>query len=80
MSAEKYFYLNQGGSYSIDGKNDKDDFESLKSSMQVKWFAPCLYSTQIVANNVLFHLNSCIKTMSNSLGSRIYGRWTTNHL
>ena len=49
MSAEKYFYLNQGGSYSIDGKNDKDDFESLKSSMQVKWFAPCLYSTQIVA-------------------------------
>ena len=35
MSAEKYFYLNQGGSYSIDGKNDKDDFENLQSSMQV---------------------------------------------
>ena len=36
MSAEKYFYLNQGGSYSIDGKNDKDDFENLQSSMQVR--------------------------------------------
>ena len=35
MSAEKYFYLNQGGSYSIDGKNDSEDFESLQSSMQV---------------------------------------------
>jgi myosin heavy subunit len=35
MSAEKYFYLNQGGSYSIDGKNDQEDFLSLQSSMQV---------------------------------------------
>ena len=55
MSAEKYFYLNQGGSYSIDGKNDKDDFESLKSSMQVRWFAPCLYSTQIVATITIMY-------------------------
>ena len=37
MSAEKYFYLNQGGSYSIDGKNDSEDFESLQSSMQVRY-------------------------------------------
>ena len=37
MSAEKYFYLNQGGSYSIDGKNDQEDFETFQSAMQVLW-------------------------------------------
>ena len=35
MSAEKYFYLNQGGSCSIDGKVDKEDYQSLLSAMQV---------------------------------------------
>ena len=35
MSAEKYFYLNQGGSCIIDGKSDKDDFQNLLSAMQV---------------------------------------------
>ena len=35
MSAEKYFYLNQGGSCIIDGKIDKDDFQNLMSAMQV---------------------------------------------
>ena len=38
MSAEKYFYLNQGGSCVIDGKIDKDDFQSLMSAMQVRIF------------------------------------------
>ena len=37
MSAEKYFYLNQGGSCIIDGKSDKDDFQNLLSAMQVFW-------------------------------------------
>ncbi len=36
MSAEKYFYLNQGGSCTIDGKLDREDFQSLLSAMQVK--------------------------------------------
>ena len=35
MSAEKYFYLNQGGSCTIDGKLDREDFQSLLSAMQV---------------------------------------------
>ncbi|KAF4520564.1 hypothetical protein B566_EDAN011117 [Ephemera danica] len=38
LTAEKYFYLNQGGSCDIDGKNDKDDFQSLLSAMQVLGF------------------------------------------
>ena len=36
MSPEKYFYLNQGGSCSIDGKSDKEDFDVLLSAMQVR--------------------------------------------
>jgi myosin XV len=35
LTAEKYFYLNQGGSSEIDGKNDSEDFQSLLSAMQV---------------------------------------------
>ncbi|XP_065335143.1 unconventional myosin-XV isoform X4 [Cloeon dipterum] len=35
LTAEKYFYLNQGGSCEIDGKNDLEDFQSLLSAMQV---------------------------------------------
>ena len=42
MSAEKYFYLNQGGSCIIDGKSDKDDYQNLLSAMQV-----------FVSNNVI---------------------------
>ena len=39
MSPEKYFYLNQGGTLEVDGKNDSGDFESLDSSMQVLGFS-----------------------------------------
>ncbi|XP_040563865.1 unconventional myosin-XV [Lepeophtheirus salmonis] len=38
MTVEKYFYLNQGQSYTIDGKNDRMDFENLISSFQVLGF------------------------------------------
>jgi myosin-15 len=38
MSAEKYFYLNQGGSCTIDGKLDREDFQSLLSAMQVRFY------------------------------------------
>merc|ERR1711971_1478971 len=38
MSAEKYFYLNQGGCCTIDGKVDKDDYQRLLAAMQVLGF------------------------------------------
>ncbi|QQP35413.1 Uncharacterized protein FKW44_023631, partial [Caligus rogercresseyi] len=39
MTPDKYFYLNQGQSSAIDGKNDKVDFENLISSFQVLGFS-----------------------------------------
>lgn len=36
MTAEKYFYLNQGGGHMVDGKSDRADFEGLMSAMQVR--------------------------------------------
>ncbi|QQP53119.1 Myosin 15 [Caligus rogercresseyi] len=39
MTADKYFYLNQGRNYDIDGKNDKADFGNLISSLQVLGFS-----------------------------------------
>ncbi|XP_037094410.1 unconventional myosin-XV-like isoform X2 [Pollicipes pollicipes] len=39
LSAEQYFYLNQGGSVEIDGKYDKEDFQALLSAMQVLGFS-----------------------------------------
>lgn len=38
LSADKYFYLNQGGNCEIDGKYDGEDFQSLMSAMQVLGF------------------------------------------
>jgi len=38
MTAEKYFYLNQGGSCVIDGKMDGEDYQNLVSAMQVLGF------------------------------------------
>ncbi|XP_074649564.1 unconventional myosin-XV-like [Tubulanus polymorphus] len=34
-AAENYFYLNQGGSCSIETKNDEDDYRALQSAMQI---------------------------------------------
>ena len=38
QTADKYFYLNQGGSTEIDGKNDEQDFRFLLAAMQVLGF------------------------------------------
>lgn len=38
QTAEKYFYLNQGGSCEIEGKNDGEDFRFLLAAMQVLGF------------------------------------------
>lgn len=35
LTADKYFYLNQGGEVGIDGKDDAEDWSSLCSAMQV---------------------------------------------
>ena len=62
MSAEKYFYLNQGGSCNIDGKVDKDDFQNLLSAMQVLGFTSeeqdvifKIISSILHLGNVYFH-------------------------
>ena len=57
MSAEKYFYLNQGGSYSIDGKNDQEDFETFQSAMQVLWVITSLRlkSATMITRLLLIH-------------------------
>ena len=62
MTAEKYFYLNQGGSCSIDGKVDKDDFQNLLSAMQVLGFTSeeqdvifKIISSILHLGNVYFH-------------------------
>ena len=58
MSAEKYFYLNQGGSCIIDGKVDKEDFHSLLSAMQVLGFTS-------EEQDVIFKIISSILHMGN---------------
>ena len=62
MSADKYFYLNQGGIINVDGKNDKEDFESLQSALQVLSFSTeeCETIYKILAailhlGNIYFH-------------------------
>ncbi|XP_014277405.1 unconventional myosin-XV isoform X2 [Halyomorpha halys] len=62
LSADKYFYLNQGESCEIDGRNDSDGFQSLMSAMQVLDFTSEEQDTifRILASvlhlgNVYFH-------------------------
>ncbi|XP_074098878.1 unconventional myosin 10A [Cotesia typhae] len=62
LTPDKYFYLNQGGSCQIDGKNDTQDFKALLSAMQVLGFTSEEQDTifRILASvlhlgNVYFH-------------------------
>ncbi|XP_014248612.2 unconventional myosin-XV isoform X2 [Cimex lectularius] len=62
LSADKYFYLNQGESCEIDGKYDSDDFQSLMSAMQVLGFTSDeqdtifrILSSVLHLGNVYFH-------------------------
>jgi len=57
LTAEKYFYLNQGGSCEIDGKNDQDDFQSLLSAMQVKLFKKCIIKLPLKHQKLFFKLH-----------------------
>lgn len=62
LTPDKYFYLNQGGSCGIEGKNDTQDFKALLSAMQVLGFTSDEQDTifRILASvlhmgNVYFH-------------------------
>lgn len=57
LSADKYFYLNQGGNCEIDGKYDGEDFQSLMSAMQVLGFTSEEQDTifRILASGTLFN-------------------------
>lgn len=62
MTADKYFYLNQGGTVAVEGKNDKEDFETLQSALQVLSFSTeeCETIYKILAailhlGNIYFH-------------------------
>ncbi len=59
LSADKYFYLNQGSTpnseNAIPGKNDKDDFQALISAMQILGFSSpeidCVF--RVLASGIL---------------------------
>jgi myosin-15 len=61
LSADKYFYLNQGSTpnsenpHAIPGKNDKDDFQALISAMQILGFSSpeidCVF--RVLASGIL---------------------------
>ncbi|XP_016845570.1 unconventional myosin-XV isoform X2 [Nasonia vitripennis] len=62
LTPDKYFYLNQGGSCDIDGKNDTQDFKALLSAMQVLGFTSeeqdtifKILSSVLHLGNVYFH-------------------------
>ncbi|XP_075232051.1 unconventional myosin 10A isoform X3 [Lycorma delicatula] len=84
LSADKYFYLNQGGSCEIDGKYDSEDFQSLLSAMQVLGFTSEEQDTifRILASvlhlgNVYFHRKQLKHGQEGvEIGSDAEIRWT----
>ncbi|XP_065213017.1 unconventional myosin-XV isoform X2 [Planococcus citri] len=84
LSADKYFYLNQGGSCDIDGKYDGEDFQSLLSAMQVLGFTSEEQDTifRILASvlhlgNVYFHRKQLKHGQEGvEIGSDAEIRWT----
>ncbi|XP_050539166.1 unconventional myosin-XV isoform X10 [Daktulosphaira vitifoliae] len=84
LSADKYFYLNQGGNCEIDGKYDAEDFQSLMSAMQVLGFTSEEQDTifRILASvlhlgNVYFHRKQLKHGQEGvEIGSDAEIRWT----
>ncbi|XP_069684997.1 unconventional myosin-XV isoform X6 [Periplaneta americana] len=84
LSADKYFYLNQGGNCEIDGKFDGEDFQSLLSAMQVLGFTSDEQDTifRILASvlhlgNVYFHRKQLKHGQEGvEIGSDAEIRWT----
>lgn len=88
MAPEKYFYLNQGGNCNIDGKNDKEDFDSLASAMQVLGFTSEETDTifKILASilhlgNIYFHRKQLKNGQEGvEIGSDVEIKWTAHLL
>ncbi|PNF27702.1 hypothetical protein B7P43_G13754 [Cryptotermes secundus] len=88
LSADKYFYLNQGGNCEIDGKFDGEDFQSLLSAMQVLGFTSEEQDTifRILASvlhlgNVYFHRKQLKHGQEGvEIGSDAEIRWTAHLL
>ncbi|XP_046399408.1 unconventional myosin-XV isoform X2 [Ischnura elegans] len=84
LTAEKYFYLNQGGNCEIDGKYDNEDFQALLSAMQVLGFTSEEQDTifRILASvlhlgNVYFHRKQLKHGQEGvEIGSDAEIRWT----
>ncbi|KAM9454739.1 unconventional myosin-XV [Clarias gariepinus] len=62
QEAETYYYLNQGGDCSIEGKDDGEDFRRLQSAMDILHFSPedqssvfRVLSSILHLGNVFFH-------------------------
>lgn len=88
MSADKYFYLNQGGPISIDGKNDIADFESLQSALAVLSFSTeeCETIYKILASilhlgNIYFHRKQLKHGFEGvEIGSEVEIKWAAHLL
>ncbi|KAK6643275.1 hypothetical protein RUM43_004780 [Polyplax serrata] len=88
LTPEKYFYLNQGGNCEIDGKVDRDDFQSLLSAMQVLGFTNDEQDTifRILASvlhlgNVYFHRKQLRHGQEGvEIGSDAEIKWTAHLL
>ena len=88
MSADKYFYLNQGGLISIDGKNDSEDFETLQSALQVLSFSTeeCDTIYKILASilhlgNIYFHRKQLKHGFEGvEIGSEVEIKWAAHLL
>merc|ERR1712218_548496 len=88
ISADKYFYLNQGGQIKIDGKNDQDDFETMQSALQVLSFSTeeCETIYKILASilhlgNVYFHRKQLKHGYEGvEIGSEVEIKWAAHLL
>lgn len=88
QTADKYFYLNQGGSNEIDGKNDGEDFRFLLAAMQVLGFANeeqdaifRILASVLHFGNIYFHRRQFRHGQEGvDIGSDAEVRWTSHLL
>ena len=88
LNADKYFYLNQGSSPEIEGKNDGEDFRFLLAAMQVLGFTNEEQDTifRILASvlhlgNIFFHRKQLIHGQEGvEVGSDAEIRWVAHLL
>ncbi|XP_028967897.1 unconventional myosin-XV-like [Galendromus occidentalis] len=88
QSAEKYFYLNQGGSVAIPTKNDVEDFRSLLAAMQVLGLSSeetdilfRILATVLHLGNVYFHRKPLKHGQESvEVGSEAEIRWASHLL